>query len=147
MSLQLGDVIENSLWITGDEPEGMKERYKKEVLATIDDLCTSEGFIHGPISFYEKRPGEDLAPEVPDHIQGSRVRLLIIETTLVKKLKIEDDPSFVSNLDYDDLMKLREITRKAVLKNYNRYILDDECDEIIEMLGPDAAVNALRTVH
>ena len=147
MGLKVGDVIENAIWITGDEPLGMKEKYKKEVTETIDDLCKREGFEHGPITMHEKRPGEHRAPPVPDHIQGSRVRLLVLEATVVKKLDFVPQSSFVDNLEYKDLLRLREITRKAFLKNFKRNLLDYECDEIIEMLGPDSAVDALRSVH
>ena len=86
MSLKVGDVIENSIWITGDEPYGMKERYRVDVSGTINDLCAKEGFEHGPITMIEKRPGDHRVPKVPDHIQGQKVRLLVLESTLVKKL-------------------------------------------------------------
>jgi len=145
--MQIGDVIENAIWITGDEREDLRERYKNDVLGTIDDLCAREGFEHGPITMHELRPGDDRCPEVPDHVKGTRVRLLVVESTLVKKLVVESESSFVGNLDRADLVKLRKITRDRASKNLKRIISNDECDYIIETLGPDAAVSALRTVH
>ncbi len=143
----VGEVIINSIWITGDEPEGMKERYKKDILDSFDVLCRKEGFVHGPITMYEKRPGDGIVP-VPDHIQGSKVRLLILEAELVEKLAVQSEPtSFVSNLDRVDLAKLRKITRDRAAKDLRRIISREECDEIIEELGPDAALDTLRTTH
>ena len=144
--MKLGEVIINSIWMTGDEPEGMKERYKKDILESFDVLCKQEGFVHGPITVHEKRPEEGIVP-VPDHIQGSRVRLLIIEAELVEKLLVVVEASFVSTLERSDLVKLRKITRDRGAKDLKRIISDAECDEVIEELGPDAALATLRTVH
>ena len=144
--LKVGEVIVNSVWTTGDEPEGMKERYKKDIIESFDALCKTEGFIHGPVTIYEKRPGEGIVP-VPDHIQGSRVRLLILEATLVEELVLEVKPTFVGNLDLADLVKLRKITRDRCAQELKRIVSNEECDEIIELLGPDAAISALRIIH
>jgi len=145
--MEIGDVIENAIWMTGDEPEGMKERYKSDVLGTFDDLCEKEGVVYGPITMHELKPGDHRCPEVPDHVQGSRVRLLVLESTVVKKLVVEGESSFVGNLDRADLVKLRKITRDRAAKNLKRILSNDECDYIIETLGPDAAISTLRTVH
>jgi len=145
--MEIGEVIINSIWMTGDEPEGMKERYKKDILKSFDDLCKEQGFVHGPITMYEKRPGDGIVP-VPDHIQGSRVRLLILEAELVEKLVVQSEPtSFVSTLERSDLVKLRKITRDRAAKDLKRIISNKECDEVIEELGPDAALATLRTIH
>ena len=145
--MKLGDVVENAIWVTGDEPEGMKDKYKKDAIETIEELCKTYGFIHGEIVFSEKRPNEDRVPEVPDHIQGSCVRLLVLEATLVKKTLQTTEDSFVNNLERKDLVKLRKITRDVVKKHYHRMINNEECDDIIESLGADAALEAMRTVH
>ena len=145
--MKLGDDIENAIWMTGDEPEGMKERYKKEISDTFDVLCATEGFEHGPIRVLELRPGDNRCPEVPDHIQGSKVRLLVVEATLVRQLVTETKGSFINELERKDLMKLRKITRDRGVKDLGRIISNAECDEVIEELGPDAALATLRTVH
>lgn len=143
--MKTGDVVENAVWITGDEPQGMCEQYKKDVVASIDDLCQEMGFYHSPVSFIEKRPEEADVPEVPDHIQGQRVRLLLGSATVMGKVPETIEGSFVANLDQKDLGRLREITRKAHAKAYGTIIGYKKCDEIIEALGPDAAIATLRT--
>ncbi len=147
MSLKVGDIIENAIWMTGDEVEGLKEKYKNDVLDTIESLCNQEGYEHGPVTMHELKPGDYRCPEVPDHVQGSRVRLLVVESTLVKKLVVEGEGSFVGNLEPADLEKLRKITRDRAAKNLKKILSNEECDWIIEELGPDAALANLRTIH
>jgi hypothetical protein len=109
-------------------------------------LCNELGFYHGPVSFTEKRPEEDRVPEVPDHIQGSRVRLLVAEAEVVGKCPESPQGSFIANLDRKDLVRLRKVTRRAHAKNHphGEDMTDPEVDEIIERYGPDAALETLR---
>jgi hypothetical protein len=53
---------------------------------------------------------------------------------------------FVADLDKQDLMRLREITRKAYSEVHPKAVrlTDAVCDYYIEELGPDAAVKTLR---
>lgn len=145
--MQIGDVITNATWITGDEPAGMKEQYIKDILGTFDHKCKTEGFIYAGVTLFEKHPEDHDVPPVPDHIQGSNVRLLVIEATIVDKLIIETKGSFINELERKDLMRLRKITRDRGVKDLGRIISNAECDEVIEELGPDAALATLRKVH
>ena len=145
--MKIGDEVENAIWLTGDEPEGMRKRYERDVIESIDFLCEDKGFYHGPVIFSEKRPGEDKVPPVPDHIQGQRVRLLIAEATITEKRPETSKGSFVANLDKKDLDKIRKMTREAYAKSYGTLIGNTKCDEIIEELGPESAVETLRTLH
>ncbi|MCH8330636.1 MAG: hypothetical protein IH946_04535 [Bacteroidetes bacterium] len=145
--MKIGDEVENAIWITGDESQELRKRYERDVIGSIDFLCLEMGFFHGPVTFIEKRPGEDKVPPVPDHIQGQRVRLLIAEAIVTKKRPTTSKGSFVANLELKDLKELRKITRKAYAKSYGTLIGNTKCDEIIEALGPDAAVATLETYH
>lgn len=146
--MELGDVIESAIWITGDESHTTRERYKQDVRYCIDKLCTEEGFDHGPVVFIEKRPGDDRVPEVPDHVQGSRVRLLVAEAQITGDLVINSKGSFVANLDRKDLLRLRQLTRNQWMKTHKGQTLSDsECDGYIEMYGPEAAIETLRNQH
>jgi len=145
--MQTGDVIESAIWLTGEESAEMRARYEDDVRGAIDYLCHEKGFIHGPVTFIEKRPEEDHVPEVPDHIQGQRVRLLVAEATVVAKATGKG--SFVANLEAKDLARLRDIIRRSWSKHVNDggLINDAECDRIIETLGPEAALDTLRSMH
>lgn len=140
--MNLGDVIESGIWLTGDEPQELKVRYKQDVTQAIDDLCREHNVLHGPVQWIEKKPGEDRVPEVPDHIQGSNVRLLIAEAEVTEYAPITSQGSFVANLEKKDLLRLRAITRRAA----KTLLTDQDCDDIIEQLGPDAALETLRRV-
>lgn len=145
--MNLGEVIESAIWLTGDESQELRKRYEQDVCQAIDDLCQEHAVLHGPVTFTEKRPGDDRVPPVPDHIQGGRVRLLVAESVVTEHAPQTSIGSFVANLELKDLTRLRKITRR-----YRPGLTDQQCDEIIEELGPEAALDTLRrnvgvTVH
>jgi len=145
--MKIGDTVHNAIWLTGDEPEGMKDHYENKVKESITYLCAEQGFVHGGYKVSEHRPDADLSkylkkPGVP--VQGSKVRLLVVESDVVDETQKVEIGSFVHNLERKDLMKLRKITRNAYVKYYKSFPSQEEVDEIIEELGPDAAVETLR---
>ena len=143
--MKVGDLIESAIWITRDESPETRARYEQDVIRAIDDTCSEEGFERGAVSFIEKLPGSDRVPEVPEHIQGSRVRLLVAEAQIISKRVINSKGSFISNLDKKDLLRLRQITRNQWLKQHPGQTLNDsECDQYIELYGPEAAIETLR---
>lgn len=145
MALRIGDVIESAIWLTGDESQELRKRYEKDVTQEIADLCQECGVMHSPIRWLEKPPGTERVPEVPKHIQGSRVRLLVAEATVTELTPQSSQGSFIANLDKKDLLRLRILTRRASKQNLS----DQQCDEIIESYGPKAAIDTLRrnTLH
>jgi hypothetical protein len=143
--MNVDDVIESAIWITGDESPKTRKRYEKDVRDAIHHTCAEEGFDHGPVVFIEKRPGDDRVPAVPDHVQGSRVRLLVAEALIVGELVASSKGSFIANLDKKDLLRLRQVTRNQWMKTHQGQTLSDsECDQYIELYGPDAAIETLR---
>lgn len=142
--MKIGDIVESAIWLTGDEPEDLRTRYEGDVKEAINCLCEDEGFLHNEVKFVEHHPEESGIPNVPDHINGSRVRLLRGETVLVSYRPVERPVSFVANLDAKDLGRLQQITRKAHYKHFNKNISDIECNDIIESLGPEAGLAALK---
>lgn len=145
MKLRVGEVIESAIWITGNEPVEMRRQYEIDVTQAIDDLCDEHGLSHSPVKFIEKRPGDERVPPVPDHIQGDKVRLLIAEATVDYPDVCNSVGSFVANLEKKDLDTLRKITRREWAKKYPVDVLSDEqCDDYIEELGPESALDTLR---
>ena len=145
MSIKIGDVIESAIWITGDESPATRTRYENDVRQVFSDLCAEEGYEYGPVTFIEKRPGDDRVPPVPDYVQGSRVRLLVGETEILCKNVLTSEGSFIANLDKKDLIRLRAITRNGLAKYRPDYVMTDrECDQYIEQFGPEAAIDVLR---
>jgi len=146
--MKLGDVVENAIWITGDESPITRKQYEQDVVQAITDVCQMHGFEHGPVKFVEKLPSTDRVPPVPDHVHGSRVRLLVAETEVVAVRVLSSKGSFVSNLDKKDLERLRTITRRAWAKQHPEDVLTDkQCDDYIEELGPDTAIDMIRAQY
>ena len=145
--MRIGDVIESALWITGDEPQTLRRQYERDVNNAIASLCEENGFEHGPVKFIEKHPDDDRVPDVPEHVQGSRVRLLVAEAEIVGKRPLSSAGSFVANLEKKDLVRLRAITRRKWAERHQHALTDQQCDECIEELGPEAALDTLRSLH
>lgn len=139
--MRIGDVVNTGVWITGDEPPEMRARYEHDVSEAIDFFCFENELTYGPVTFVTKHPMDDDVPEVPDHIQGTEVQLLVAEATITGKAVQTSEGSFVANLELSDLNKLRGIIRR------HRQLTDLECDEIIEELGPEAALDTLKSLH
>lgn len=138
--MKIGTTLETAMWLSGEESQETLDRYYKDVCEAFLTACTEAGFVHGPVAFYELQPGEDRVPEVPDHIQGQSVRLLVAETDVIAKMPELKTYAFVGDLEHDDLQRLRQITRRRM----GQHLTDFECDDIIEEHGPEAAVAALQ---
>lgn len=143
--MRIGDTIESAAWLTGAESKDVLLAYKDRVREAVNTLCREKGFLPGPVAFTEKKPGEDRVPEVPEHLQGPNVRLLIGEADVLCKAPETGTRGFVGELELKDLLRLRAITRRAYAKEVpGGTMTDQECDDWIEELGPEAALGALR---
>lgn len=137
--MKLGDLAECAVWIDGTETTDHLKQWKTDcsyIMANGHDPVLKLG----PVSFEIKYPGQDRVPPVPDRIKGPDVRLLIA-TAEVVGFEIKRAYSFVSDLDKGTLARLRAVTRKQM----KRVLTDDQCDQIIERVGPGAAVS--QAVH
>jgi hypothetical protein len=135
-----GDLAECAIWLEGTESEAMLRQWKIDcpyVMASAQEPKLRLG----PVSFEIKRPGEDRVPQVPDHVAGPHVRLLIATAEVLGFEPLGG--SFLGELTEADLVKLRKATRKAHGKN----LPDNVCDQIIERLGPVAATQDMRVVN
>lgn len=135
----LGDLAECAIWITGEESEAMLRQWRADVGYLISN-GHEPALKLGPLSFEIKQPGQDRVPQVPDHISGPDVRLLIATAEV---LGFEDvhKASFVGDLSEADLRKLRGITRRKL--GHKGPMTDAQCDQVIDRLGPVAAGMAL----
>lgn len=141
--MKIGDTIESAAWLTGEETHEQEVSYKDRVREAMGELCKNKGYRHGEVMFLKLRPGDERVPEVPDHIQGQDVQLLVGEAEVIGK-RIERRP-FLGELDRKDLERLRRITRAAHHTHRpGERLSDAEVDDIIETLGPEAALDTLR---
>lgn len=141
-----GDMFEMAIWLNGEEtPENVK-RWKEETCKNaVSDAEAEHNVIIGPVSFLIKRPGEDRVPQVPDHIKGIDVRLLVAQATVFAfKPTLNDGPGFIHDVEPNDLAVLRKATREAHSKRYPGQRLNNkQCDQIINSLGPEVALKTL----
>lgn len=145
VAMNIGDEIEAAMWITGAEAVIELERMKAECAAAINQLAAANGFFAGPTRWSTKRPGEARVPPVPGDISGPNVQLLVVEATVVARRVVSTPRPFTLELDRADLERLRALTRRgAAAAMCPERLTDDECDSIINEVGPDTAMKALR---
>lgn len=135
-----GDTAECAIWLDGTETEDMLRQWKADCSYLMSHSYDPVLRL-GPVSFEIKRPGEDRVPQVPDHLQGPDVRLLIASADVFGH-EIARKTSFVDQLDRRDLQRLRTATRREHGKR--GHLTDAMCDQIIERLGPVAAAENVR---
>jgi hypothetical protein len=139
--VKIGDLVECAIWLDGTESEAMLRQWATDcpyVMANAQEPKLKLG----PVAFELKRPGEDRVPQVPDHVKGPDVRLLVGTAELIGFEPVRKE-SFLSELSEADLVRLRQATRKA----HGRKLPDAVCDQIIERLGPVAATQDMRVVN
>lgn len=150
MTARVGDVLEVAIWMDGRETMADRWRFKKDCKSAIKNAADSNGHVVGPLTWTEKKPGDDRVPDVPDHVQGPDVRLLVAEAQIVGTKPIAKVlPGFVHDLEPDDAALLRRITRRKYEEEYpgNSRLTDRQCDTLINDLGPEAALDTLKALR
>lgn len=147
----MGETVETAIWLDGRETPALRARFEHDSALFLDEVCHLSNVQRGPVRWTVLRPGDDRVPDVPDHIQGPDVRLLVAEADILAATPhlSAQARSFIGDLDQPDLLRLREITRKSSARHYRRILSDLECDDIIDQVGLEAALDTLRdgTVH
>lgn len=138
---KVGDTLEVSVWLTGTETLDEAKSIGETVKAELMNRMAAVSLVPGPIRNVFLRPGDSRVPPVPDHIHGPDVRLLVAEVDAVGRVPALSPLSFLGDLDPVDLARLRAVTRLAAGQ---RVLSDEECDRVIEALGPDTALKTLR---
>lgn len=141
--MRIGDTFEAAIWLDGKESDVVRRQYEADMNEALDVECRRNGYGHGPVRFYEIRPGHVRVPPVPPHVDGPNVRMLVCEAVITPGLR---PVSFLGDLDIVDLERLRAITRRVAGQRAGKpvYLSDEDCDAIIEEIGPDAALDAVR---
>jgi hypothetical protein len=131
--MKIGEQVECAIWLDGTESDAMLRQWKADC-AYMMATSQEPKLRLGPLMFELKRPGEDRVPQVPDHLTGPDVRLLVAMAEFLGYELVATE-SFVDGLDKKDLLRLRKATRKA----HGGNLPDAVCDQIIDRLGPVAA--------
>ena len=146
--MKVGDVVENSVWLTGAETQAEIDRYVADVEQSIVDAANEQRAIMAPPEWSIKRPGDDHVPKVPDHIAGPDVRLLVVEARIVARMPDRPMPTrgLAGDFDKPDLAAMRAATRQGYAKSRPGALplTDDQCDVIINELGEETVLDELR---
>lgn len=145
--MKIGDIVETAFWFSGEEKPHEISHWKTIICVGMGETIEKEnGVILGEWGFTEKYPNEDRVPPVPKNITGPNVRLVVGESKVVGiAIPVTKETGFIYDLEEKDLVRLRRITRRAAANKTPPSILNDrQCDQLIEILGPEAALKTLR---
>ena len=153
--MKIGDTLEAALWLSGGEPDWHIDLEKSEIQEGFRSVQAEHHVLLAPVTYYELRPGDDRVPDVPKHVDGPDVRLVVGETRVIAHTALPATGSFLFDIDRADLARLRDITRREHQRRRprERALLDAECDALIEALGPVIAARMVKaaidnaTVH
>ncbi len=135
-------VYEAALWYIS--PGGRKNAQKGLEVSFIL-VAETEGFIFGPISYEEVDPLSPRVPHPPDNMTGDVMALIGTATVVAQRMEIPEK-KFTDELLDRDRAAMRDVTRKIFLKGGTN-LTDDECDDIINEYGPEAALEGARRLH
>lgn len=140
----IGDVLEFAYWMTGEETEGELTDFSHAAEMAMTSYMEEENCLLSKGVAHTKRPGDERCPEVPDHIHGTDVQLLVIEAQVLMDLPKES--RFADELEKDDFNRLAKITRSHYARRFPKHppLTDGQVRTVINDLGPDAALDALR---
>lgn len=128
-----------SLWYKTPEQRKQAESVIGEVFAEE----SQQGYIFGPIRFYDADLSARNTPEPPD----AETKLLVGEADLLAIVPTRGE-KFVLDLDSKDLALLRKLTQEAWLKYPdNKPMPADELDRVISLTAPDVIDKMLRYGH
>lgn len=138
---QIGDPFTASCWFM----PGGKKNAKHTILDGLQQVSDEHGVRFGYVRWSEMNWDDPGVPDPPTHMaRGCKVlqgeaKVIGFKPQLVQQ-------SFIADLDPKDLAWLRSITRAAHRKDYPAApaLTDEQCDAIIEEIGPTSAMNALR---
>lgn len=144
----VGQVLEFAIWATGAETLDQIMRFQREdIPQAFARVAERWCLLLGPVRVVHKKPGQERVPTVPDWVKGPDVRLIVAEAEVLAHLKLAlPGVGFVQDLTADDLQTLRRITRRAHRRAHPGMppLPDENCDAIIEAMGPEVAVSQLR---
>ena len=140
-----GETLERAMWMDGTETVRQIALHKTVMLESMLQQAQSEGLALTPLRWVTKPVGDGRVPEVPDHIQGPDVCMLVGEADLLMGTALVAN-NFLAELDPSDLARIRVITRDAYATRYPRrqLLTNPQCDTLINDIGPVAALATLK---
>ncbi len=143
---RIGDILEFSAWITGEETREQIEELADEVDRCMSQVMADDGVMLKKIGVTTLDVGDPRLPDPPDHIQGVNVQCMIVEARVLLDLPTPSQSRFADELEKDDFNRLAKITRDDYARQFpgSPPLTHDQCKTVINDIGPDAAYDVLR---
>ena len=139
--MHIGETVENSWWLTGYETREQVEAIAIALKHSLTEETLKSGLYHGPVHGYNLEPGDPRTPDVPEHIMGPCVILLVAEAEVIGAIP----PGMSSDLDMPSLEAMRDVTRKAYAeRNPGALLTDMECDDVIDRIGENTVAGMVK---
>ena len=137
----MDDISESAMWLTGMETPDQLADVKKAIRTDFSNAQEMHGVLFGPIEYRELHPIDDGCPVPPDWCRGPDVRILVGEAkVLCKAPRYAPADGFSKLLDTKTLLDMRAATRRAHKSvNPRGSLTDDQCDAMIDEIGPHTA--------
>jgi hypothetical protein len=128
MSISRGELVQAALWFNAEHAQE-KDSAKLAITVMLKKFAAGSGCILGPVEWSEI--DDRRVPAPPKHFMGTPKCLL----GSAEILALVPCSTFTDQLGEDDLAALRAATRR----NSPNHLSDEECDDIINELGPETA--------
>lgn len=138
--IRIGTFCECAAWFNPANPKA-HDGTKSALVVAMAMLQGENGVVFGEFTWMILQPGDDRVPDPPDDAPNG-VELMLVEAQVVKAKTPLEKASFITDLAFSDLDMLRKLTRKGAAE-YGQTLTDDECDAIIEHIGPKMAEQVL----
>ena len=148
-SVDPGDILQAAMWVSGEETDEQIARFVEDEMSPslLASAQASHVRLHGVLRVSFFKPGDDHVPPVPPEVHGPEVQLLVVEALVVSYTLDGVQSFFTQDLEKPILAQLRNITRSAYAEMSPGHprLKDEQCDTIINDLGPDVAAESLST--
>lgn len=138
--IQIGQPFECAAWFDPANPDA-HDKTKQSLLIAMTRLQEGAHVVFGEFCWTILEPGDDRVPDPPETAPNG-IQLMLVDAEVVEMRGALADASFITDLDYIDLEILRRLTRKCAAM-HGQTLTDDECDVMIEQIGPKMAEQVL----
>jgi hypothetical protein len=142
----IGDIIEWTYWLTGEETQEEIADFTSCTQMAFYAFEQDENVMLSKPEASVLHPGDPRVPEVPEHIHGSNVQLLVFESRVILHLPGPKLSRFADELEKDDFNRLAKITREHYTRRFPRSprLSDGQVRTVINDLGEEVALETLR---
>lgn len=140
--IHIGETFEAGIWFSNPLE---KSRAEKEIKIAFRQITKTSGIVFSPIVWDILKPGDERVPSPPKEMIEAKLLVGEAKVRVVPQIQVVER-SFVADLDFVDAQRLRQITRTAYreVNPEEPELTDDQCDVVIDELGPGIGEGMIR---